>query len=364
MPPVNVFAFNALKNWQRVLRANPPVTPRYRPKLARFLITSILSEPFRLYEHRKYGEILSQVEICDDPIFIMGPARSGTTHLHNLLGLDPAFGYVSTLQGVAPGFVISSGTWLRRMVQSLLPETRPMDNVAISLDAPQEEEVAMANTSPHTFMHHLLFPQRSRDYFETYYVFRDIMPQMMAEWREDYLRVLSVATYLSGGKPLVIKSPINNGRVMHLLRLFPRARFINIQRDPMRILLSGRHMYRQILRPHQLQDISWEQVDENNLYFLSESMKIWEQDRKRIPANRIVTVRYEDLIAQPLQELQRIYESLGLSTTQVLPHWKTYLDSLKSYRSNRLDPTPEDIAAARDHLGFLFESWGYPLPVV
>ncbi|GAB4525865.1 MAG: sulfotransferase [Anaerolineales bacterium] len=364
MPPINVFAFNALHNWRRVLRANPPVTAKYRAKLARFLVTSVLSEPLRAYEQRKYARVLQQGEIHSEPVFIMGPARSGTSHLHNLLALDPNLGYVSTLQGIAPGFVISSGAWLRRLIQVMLPPTRPMDNVTVSLDAPQEEEVAMANTSPHTFLHHLLFPQRSRDYFEAYYVFRDIMPQMMAEWREDYLRVLQVATYLSGGRPLVLKSPINNGRAMHLLRLFPNARFINLRRDPLNIMLSTRHMYRQILPPHQLQDISWEEVDENNLFFLSESMEIWAREQQRIPDSQIVNLRYEDLTANPLRELQRVYEALGLSTAQVLPRWQNYLAGLQAYRTNRFTPSPEDIAQARDRFGFLYESWGYPLPTM
>ncbi len=362
MPPINVFVFNSLQNWRRVLRVNPPVEPKYRPKLARFLVTSVLSEPLRAYERRRYGEMLGEVSIHHEPLFIIGPARSGTTHLHNLIAQDPRFGYVSTLQGVAPGFVVSSGRWLRLLVRGFLPKTRPMDNMRVSLDAPQEEDVAMANISPHTFLHHLLFPQRSREYFESYYVFRDIFPQILAEWREDYLSVLRVATYLSGGKPLVLKTPIHSGRVPQLLQLFPRARFIHIHRDPFRIFLSTRNMYRKILPPHQLQDITAEEMERNNLYFLAESMRKWMRDRRRIPEQNIVDVRYEDLIADPLGELQRIYAALRLPAEQALPRWKAYLDSLSGYRPNRLTPDPADVALVREYLGFLFDAWDYPLP--
>ncbi len=362
MAPFNLFAFNSIHNWRRVLRANPPVAPKYRGKLARLMLPGLLSAPFRVYEQRRHGETLEQVTIHDEPLFIMGPARSGTTHLHNLIGQDPNFGYVSTLQGVAPGFVLSGEKWLRRMVSRALPETRPMDNMAVSLDAPQEEEVAMANTSPHTFLHHLLFPQRARDYFNAYYVMRDITPQALAEWREDYLRVLKVATYLFKGKPLVLKSPINNGRALHLLLLFPRARFINIYREPLHIMVSTRHMYRQILPPHNLQDFTWEDVDRNNLEFMVESMQKWMADRRRIPAKNIVDVRYEDLVENPIGELQRIYEALRLPVKDALPRWKSYLDGLQGYRPNKFEPHPEDTALARQHLGFLYEAWDYPLP--
>ncbi|RMF50821.1 MAG: sulfotransferase [Anaerolineae bacterium] len=362
MPPINVFAFNSLRNWRRVLQANPPVAPKYRPKLARFLVTSVLSEPLRLYERRRYGETLRSVTVHDTPLFIMGPARSGTTHLHNLIALDPNFGYVSTLQGVAPGFVVGSGKWLRALVRAFLPETRPMDNVAVSLDAPQEEEVAMANVSPHTFMHHLLFPREAHRYFERYYLLQGLAPEALAEWREDYLSVLRVATYLSGGKPLVLKTPINNGRLPQLLQLFPRARFIHIHRDPFRIFLSTRNMYRKILPPHQLQDIDFKEVERNNVHFLAESMRKWMQDRRRIPQGRIVDVRYEDLVANPLEELQRLYAALELPVKNVLPRWKTYLASLQGYRPNRLAPSPEDLTIMREHLGFLFDAWEYDFP--
>ncbi len=362
MPPTNLYAFNSLKNWRRVLRVNPPVEPKYRPKLARFLVTSVLSEPLRVYERRRYGEILRGVSIHPEPVFIIGPGRSGTTHLFNLLAQDPRFGYVSTLHAVAPEFVISSGRWLRRLVSSFLPETRPMDNVRVSLDAPQEEDVAMANLSPHTFLHHLLFPQRSREYFESYYLMQDLFPQILAEWRDDYLYILRVAAYLSGGKPLLLKSPTHCGHASQLLQLFPRARFVHIRRDPFRIFLSTRHMYRKILPLHQLQDITDEEVDRNNAYFLAEGMRKWMRDRRRIPEQNIVDVRYEDLVADPLGELQRIYAALRFPVEDVLPRWKAYLETLKGYRTNHLTPAPADVALVREYLDFLFEAWGYSVP--
>ncbi len=351
-----------MRNWRRILHANPPVELKYRGKLARLMLTGLLSEPFQAYERRRYMEVLEKVVIHDEPLFIMGPARSGTTHLHNLIGQDPRFGFVSTLQGVAPGFVLSGGEWLRKMVGRALPETRPMDNVPVLLDGPQEEEVAMANTSPHTFLHHLLFPQRAREYFNAYYVLRDITPQALAEWREDYLNVLKVATHLSGGKPLVLKTPINTGRALHLFLLFPKARFINIVREPLRIMLSTRNMYRKILPPHNLQDFTWEEVDRNNLDFLVQSMEKWMADRRRIPAKNIVDVRYEDLIADPLGELLRIYEALQLPVTEALPRWKAYLETLQGYRPNVFEPRPQDVTLARQRLASLYEAWKYPLP--
>ena len=42
-----------------------------------------------------------------------------------------------------------------------------------------------------------------------------------------------------GGKPLVIKSPVHTARVALLLKLFPRAKFIYLHRNPLQVFQSG-----------------------------------------------------------------------------------------------------------------------------
>ncbi len=364
MPPVNVFAFNSLQNWRRVLRANPPVQRPYRAKLARMLATSALGEPFSWWERWRYARQIENVRLHPQPLFIIGPGRSGTTHLHNLLARDPQFGYVTTLQGLAPNFIISSGDFLRRLVERTLPATRPMDNVAVSLDAPQEEEVALANMSPHSFLFHLLFPQRTEYYANTYYLQTTMTQQQREEWRRDYRRVLQTATWLFAGRPLVLKTPINSGRIPELLRLFPQARFIAIRRDPLRILLSHRNMYRKILPPHNLQDFDWETLSAVNLRLFLEAQKKWWHDRQHIAPQRVVDVRYEDLAANPLETLTRAYAHLGLDASAALPRWEAYLKTLQHYQPNRFSPAPEDVRLAREKLSWLYETWGYPMPLL
>jgi hypothetical protein len=251
---------------------------------------------------------------------------------------------------------------LRKLVQRTLPKTRPMDNVAVSLDAPQEEEVALANISPHSFLHHLLFPQRMTWYFEKYYLQSTMTDEERAAWRNDYLWVLKTATLLSQGKPLVLKTPINSGRVPELLQMFPEARFIAIRRDPLRILLSTRNMYRKIIPPHQLQDVDMASVHDHNVDFLVRSMQKWHADSRQIAPQRVVNVRYEDLAAHPLETLTRAYDHLGLDYEAALPRWEAYLHALGEYRPNRFVPKAEDIAQARKRLRWLYEIWQYPLP--
>lgn len=46
----------------------------------------------------------------------------------------------------------------------------------------------------------------------------------------------------SAPKPLLIKSPVHTARVALLLRLFPRARFVYVHRDPLTTFASAAHM--------------------------------------------------------------------------------------------------------------------------
>ncbi|MBT6812843.1 MAG: sulfotransferase [Anaerolineae bacterium] len=359
----NGYTFNTFANWKRVLCTYPYVQPKYIPKLMLLAGTGTLASPFQWYERRRYGEMLQEIQPHDEPIFIMGFWRTGTTHLHNLLTQDSNYGYVSTLHSFTPGFIVSNGKVLRRFMQSILPKIRPMDNVAPSPDAPQEEDIALMNISPHAYYHYLLFPKEIRPLFEKYVLMHDISSSELEEWREDYLYILRTATYLSGGKPLVLKNPSHIAHLPQILGLFPKARFIEIRRDPLSVWISFLHLHKSTIPTHNLQDFSWEIFEKDALYIFEETMKKWLKERNFIPKENNVTVYYEDLISSPLKTLHHIYESFGLSSEDIASRWEGYLKSIKGYQRNQLVPKPEDIQTIRERLGFLYEAWGYSLPV-
>jgi len=74
------------------------------------------------------------------PLFVIGHWRSGTTYLHNLLSLDPSYGYCSTFQTILPGVFLGSEQTFKPLVTASIPTTRPMDDVPMGPDLPPEEE--------------------------------------------------------------------------------------------------------------------------------------------------------------------------------------------------------------------------------
>ena len=348
------------ETWIRLLWENGGVAPAYWGKLARILLLSILASPLRLAEQVRYGRQVAQTAIAKQPLFILGFARSGTTHLHNLLQRDPQYGTVSTFQAIVPTFFLIGRGWLKRQMAKAVPATRPMDNVRLSLDAPVEEEVAVSNTCALSVLHHLSFPQRSRTYWDKYLSMQGLTKKELARWERVYLNTLRKATLANGGRPLVLKSPNNTGRVPHLLHLFPEAKFIHIVRNPYVVYQSMRHMYRKTLPLFQLQDMAIEDMEEHILYAYRVTMQHYLHDRALIPKENLAEVRYEDLEQRPLLELERLYAELAL------PGWeeaqgpiRDYLHTLSGYQKNRLQSASADLDRIREEWKFAFDIWPY-----
>lgn len=358
----NGYTFNTFANWKHILRTYPFMQPKYIPKLMLLASTGTLTAPFQWNERRHYNKMLREIQPHEEPIFIMGFWRTGTTHLHNLLIQDSNYGYISTLHGLMPGAIVSSGNFLRPLMKALFPKIRPMDNVALTPDAPQEEDIAMMNISPHTYYHYVLFPKEIRPLFEKYILMHDISSSEVEEWREDYLYILRTATYLSDGKPLILKNPPHIAHVPKVLEMFPKARFIEVRRDPLSIWLSFLHLHKSTIPTHNLQDFSWKIFEEDAIYVFEKMMKQWLKDRDLLPEENKVIVQYEELVSSPLETLHRVYQKFGLSDEHISPRWETYLKSIKGYQRNHLAPKPEDIQKVSKRLDFLYEAWGYPLP--
>ena len=229
------------------------------------------------------------------------------------------------------------------------------------MDSPQEEEFAIANMSPYSFYHHWTFPRKARYYFEKYALFNEVPKKVIAKWKEIYVSILTKAGLHKGGKRLVIKNPTNTGRIKVLLELFPNAKFIHIYRDPYRVYLSTKHLYRKTLPITQLQEISDAETEDNILLFYKELMQRYLADKELIPPENLVEVKFESLEENPVEELQRIYEQLGLPGFEMAKAvFQSYMYARADYQKNQYEGLDQDlIAKVNRHWGFAFEAWAY-----
>lgn len=336
------------------------VDPRYRRRARRRLLTGALVEPLRIWERLRYGRLLRRTEVDPEPLFLLGYGRSGTTHLHNLLWRDPQFGVVSNYQATAQPFALTGRGWLERRLARVLPATRPMDNVAISLDAPQEEEIALLNSSEHTPLHFMSFPCELPGIYDPYIWGLGDHPAEREGFRSAWLEVLKKATILSGGRRLVLKTPTHTGRIPFLLETFPDASFVHIVRNPYLVYQSMRNMYRKILPGETLQELDWRELDAWTADAYVSVMGRYLEDRKRIPQGRLFELRYEELDARPIELLRSLYGALALDGFErALPEFERYLAGLGRFEKNVFEFPPDVVEAVNHHWGFALDAFGY-----
>ncbi|MDP5064201.1 MAG: sulfotransferase [Haliea sp.] len=343
----------------RLLRRGK-VDAGYRGYVVGRVLFSLLLEPFRWYEKWRWGKHIAAAQLSAPPVFLLGMGRSGTTHLHYLFWQDPQFGFVTNFQAsLHPVAMISRG-WVKRRIAAGMPATRPMDNVAITLDAPQEEELALVKITEHAAFHFASFPRELPGIYDRYVTELGKYPDELAQWQAAYREVLQKATLLNNGKRLVLKTPTHTGRVALLHSMFPGAKYVYIMRNPYRVYQSMCNMYRQILPGQTFQDFTWEAIDDWIIHAYKALLEAYLEQRKVIPKESLIEIRFEDLDTNPMECMRDIYGQLELGDfTQVEPLLKSYLDGLNNYQKNSFELPDEVIARVNKHWGFAFEAFGY-----
>lgn len=349
-------------DWLRVLRTMTPgmIAPRYWPRLLVVGLITLLSSPFQWYERLRLRDKLRKTVLHPSPVFIIGHWRSGTTFLHNLLSQDKQFGYVSTLQSVFPHSFLTNHLF-PHLTRLSMPDTRPMDDMRLFLESPQEEEMALVNYGPYSFYHAWHFPSRMRAIFRRVVRLEGISPEERRRWLDVYRELLTKTTLRAGGRRLLLKSPANTARLRLLLELFPDARFIFLHRDPLEVYASTLKLYRNVLPYFQLERYDWAQVRRDILWVYRELLTDYLTDRALVPDGHLVELAYADLTADPMAQLERLYEELDLGDfTIAAPRFAAYLDlhRVKNYPRKEYALPPEEMEEVEKEWGFAFEVWG------
>ena len=356
-------ALNSYRHWRRLLRYGGGVDAAHRPMARHIARVSLFWAPLRYAENIFVEPKVAAAEIEFPPIFVIGHWRTGTTHLHNLLSLDPTLAYVSTFQSLAPQCSVLGHRTLRPLVMRNMPATRPMDNMPLGADLPQEEEFAVANRSLCSMYAGFYFPQKFEELFNKFVLFEGISDKEKKEWQQVYRWVLQKATLLGRGKRLVLKNPVNTGRIPQLLALFPEAKFVHIHRSPYEVYNSTRKLYRTVLDQLALQRVDDTDIDRFVLTFYRGLLHRLFETRNNVPQGNFAEVAYDDLIARPHEELARLYSELSLASyAEARPYVDRYIDHQRAYQPNHFQMAPSDVATVESQWAFALDRWSYPRP--
>ena len=308
----------------------------------------------------KYRRRARTLPLDQPPIFVIGHWRTGTTLMHDLLSVDPSLAYPTTFECFFPHhFLLTEGT-LPRVMKVLLPKKRPQDDVPVGFDRPQEEEFAMmmlGEGSPYMTMAWPRQGPADSDYLEL----ENLPPAKRKSWADAFMwfyrRLL-----LKHSKPLVMKSPANAARLNLLTKLFPDARFIHLARNPLDVFPSTVKLWRALYSTQGLHNPphldGW--LDDYVLDMFVRLTEAYERDRHLIPKDRLVELRYEDLIKDPIASMRDIYARLDIGDfARAEPPMRAYLEAQKEHRISEYELPPALKREVVERLGPYIDRFGY-----
>jgi len=352
----------SIKNWIQLLDRNGGIDNNYLKRGIFITLTSILTSPARILFKIKYESKIKHIKIKHPPVVIIGHWRTGTTYLHELMSQDPQFCYVTLWNTLLPNsFLILEP--LKKFLSNFLPKQRPMDEIKVDIDGPYEEEAGIAVLSPWSFFHCLHFARNAEEQYQKSIHFYDLNDEEKKQWKNNYLQFMKTVTFVNDGKRLLIKNPANTARITTLLELFPNANFIHIYRNPYKVYFSTIKMRNRVLDKLALQNTKPEEIEKQVIENYKRLMKSYFKQKNLISKDKLVEIKYEDLVSNPIEQIKKIYSKLNLpGLKNALPEMQKYLEKQKDYKTNVYKFDKKIIDHVKNNWKFTIELWDYQPP--
>lgn len=310
----------------------------WRGKDKLFAIVKPIKRPVDLMLYQV--EKISLHEQCSPPmppVFIVGPSRSGTTLLYQLLVNNCVCAYISNLEGLFP-YSTTTFARIRRRLQprSPVPDYESTYGVSRGLAGPSSGAQVWTRW----------FTQDGRPALEV----------GSEHLRRNMQRTVSTYSSIFGG-PFINKWSVNSARIASLAESFPEALFLVVNRDPLEIaqsmLAARRNLWNDPYKPI----TSWpggfpEYRDRPYIHsvclHLQNILRSLDEGRQRIPGERVLDVHYRALCENPgatLEEIRNFYRQ-ATGKDLVLTHTP---ESRFEYRRRRT-VDQDDYDSLRDFL--------------
>lgn len=266
-------------------------------------------------------------QVVSAPVFILGNFRSGTTFLHRLLAGDKdRFATMCLWEILFAPSVCARCCWqaAARFHQWVgAPLAGLIDGVEkrweaenlthkVSLFEPEEDDYLMLHVfSSLTVGLSAGLPAQARPYawFDHALTQRE-RRLLMKFYRRCLQRFL---TARGGGRSYLAKAPALTPKIRSLAEEFPDAKFLVIVRNPREVLPSVSSMMRATWRVLGVPEPSRPLRE-----FLHEMAEHWYGYPRDLglEGDRIINVRYEDLVADPQATVEAIYGKLGFPMSE------------------------------------------------
>lgn len=342
---------------------------RSKPALHWSRLHRILSLPFSgVYnsvlsrmEDLVYARKVRETQIENPPLFVLGYWRSGTTFLQNLLSRDPQFQHLGLYRALFPWHFLLTEKLITKLTAPFVPDSRPMDNISVHWDAPQEDDVAlciMSQISPIALLSH----PHDHSQFWRPLDFNNLQPHELQRWKDSLELLVKKLTFASS-KRILMKSPFHTYHIPTLLEMYPDARFLYIHRNPYNVFKSTIHLRHRMVDENTLGKSVFDGTEEETINTYKYGFEVYERDKHLIPQEHLHEICYERLEQDPLAELEAAYAGMNLPGFDDLEReLAPDVESLKRYKKNKFDDDPVWMNRVYEELKDAFDRFGYEKP--
>lgn len=245
-------------------------------------------------------------------VFVLGPARSGTTLLQRLLCQDPQAGFLryADMQFLAPATALGTKADEEK-IQKCRELTTTMYQFLPAMRWMHESQPEMPDEEAFLFEHQycsVLFPLRMHvPSYKAWYLNTELHG-------EAYQELKRLVTYIGQHRQFshwVFKAPQHLFTVDILMETFPNAKLIWLHRNPVITMPSLSSLGWNIQRRNS-DAVTPAQVSQEMIGFMQTGIERAMAVRKRVGDTRFCDVYYRDLMADPVAEIRRIYGEIGL----------------------------------------------------
>ena len=279
----------------------------YGRLVMRFVLTNYLTQRLLFVDVQKHRlEKLKPLQ--QPPIVVTGLHRSGTTFLHRLLALDPVNAGVPfwrlyrPFRPPGPFDLRKVKAWVELcLLKPIFPGIQQKHCIRPFVP---EESCWMMGLSFHSIVFWILAP--------VYTYLEWLQAQDMSEVYREYGVLLQALQSTAPGQRLALKAPDHMPHLDQLLAAIPNARIIQLHRDPAACALSLSSLF------YSTHIALSERVDprrlaEANLAMMADFIKANRRARQDPAVDQmVVDIDYEDLVSDPQQTVQEIYDHFGL----------------------------------------------------
>ncbi|MXO84561.1 sulfotransferase [Altererythrobacter aurantiacus] len=272
------------------------------------------------------------------PVVIVGPMRSGTTRLHRLLASDHRFNHLRSFETISPvprpdfeEVLAGKKKDFRPVLAARIMNVARLANprtLSIHPTGPYEpeEELGLLVNSMWGMKHEA---QWQIPTYGRWCESEDATPAY--EQMADLLRLIGWSQQASSIRPWILKTPQHMLDLDALLNVFPDARVIFTHRDPHSVVGSAASLawnqtiiYSDHVRPDVL-GREW-------LRKTRVQIERMQAARKRIPANRLIDVHYEDVDRDWRGTMDRIYAFLNMDIEPALGGMEDFLERSRALK--------------------------------